>query len=136
MVRKSKQKIIERSKFKNFEIVSKSFYDAAILAHDFEYFNAAGVLIVHAAIAKADALTIKNGGVKSRGENHLEIINLIKEIMEDKRNRNPVLNHLESIISIKSTISYSGDVYHKPDIDKLFKHYERFSNWANILLNS
>lgn len=108
--------------------------DAANLANEFEYYNAAGVLIVHSAIAMADALTIKRSGVKCTGENHLEIISLVKDVIQNNPKRNTALKHLESIISIKSLVSYSGDIYYKKDIDKLFKHLNRFYYWAESIL--
>jgi hypothetical protein len=44
---------------------------AAEVVTEFEYWNAAGVLLVHAAIALTDALTVKVGGVKSAGGDHM-----------------------------------------------------------------
>jgi hypothetical protein len=41
------------------------------MAVEFQYWNAAGVLLVHAAIALTDALTVKIGGAKSTGEDHM-----------------------------------------------------------------
>ena len=106
------------------------------VAYEYEYFNAAGVLIVHAAIAIADALTIKKGGLKCKGGNHFEVINLIREIIEQDSKAKAVVNHLEAIISFKNDVSYSGDIYLKSDIDKLSKHFTRFYNWAEHILIS
>lgn len=50
---------------------------------DLEYWTAAGVLIVHSAIAFTDALTIKLSGVKSVGENHEEAILLLEEAVPE-----------------------------------------------------
>jgi hypothetical protein len=47
--------------------VGEHFVQAAQLATEFQYWDAAGVLLVHFAIAVTDALTIKVGGVKSAG---------------------------------------------------------------------
>jgi len=133
MVRKTKKVGVDKSKADNFLKVSANFEEAARLAYEFDYYNAAGVLVVHAAIALADSITIKFGGIKSRSENHLEIINLIREVVRDEEQRNKALNQLEALISHKSSVSYSGDIYHKKDIDKMLKHYERFSSWAKSI---
>lgn len=79
MVRKSTRIEISKSDFQKFLKVSQNLSEGAQVAYEFEYYNAAGVLIVHAAIALADSLTIKTGGVKCKGENHYEILDLIKE---------------------------------------------------------
>jgi hypothetical protein len=51
--------------------VAENFAQAAAMAVEFQYWNAAGVLLVHSAIALTDALTVKIGGVKSTGEDHM-----------------------------------------------------------------
>ena len=135
MVRKSTRIEIPKSDFQKFLKVSHNFSEGAQVAYDFEYFNAAGVLIVHAAIALADSLTVKTGGVKCKGENHYEILDLIKEKIRDDTKRKTALNQLEAIISHKNSVSYSGDIYSKKDLDKLFQNFERFSTWANSILS-
>lgn len=30
----------------------------------------------------------------------------------------------------KNLVSYSGSIYYKKDIDKLFRHYRHLLNWA------
>ncbi len=134
MVRKSNRVEISRSEFKKFIDVARNFSEGGQVAYEFEYYNAAGVLIVHAAIALADSLTIKSGGVKCKGENHYEVLNLIKEKFPDDAERKIALNHLEAIISHKNSVSYSGDLYTKKDLEKLFNHFHRFSIWANKIL--
>ena len=59
--------------------MSENFFEGAKLASDFEYYNASGVLIVHAAIALADAVTIRFSSSKCSCENHYEVIQLLKE---------------------------------------------------------
>ncbi len=135
MVKKSKRKQVDKVMFAKFLQVSKNFEEGAQVADEFEYYNAAGVLIIHAAIALGDALTIKAGGVKCIGENHYEIISLIKDFIPGDEKRTKALNQLEAIISHKNSISYSGDIYTKQDLDKLTKNFTRFSEWANAILN-
>lgn len=134
MVRKSIRVSVDRSQSANYKIVAENFYKGAKLASDHDYFNAAGVLIVHAAIAYADALTIKYIGAKSKGEDHHEVITLLEEIFPLNEERKKSLNHLNAIIEHKNAVSYSGDVYDKKDIEQLWKHLERFKAWAILLL--
>ena len=136
MVHKSNRISMNKSLASNFIQVSNNFNEGANVAFEYEYYNAAGVLIVHAAIALADALTIKLGGVKCKGENHNEILGLLKDLSPAGTQRNVALNQLEAIISHKNAVSYSGSIYDKKDIEKLLKHFQRFSNWALSILNS
>ncbi len=136
MVHKSNRISMNKSLASNFIQVSNNFNEGANIAFEYEYYNAAGVLIVHAAIALADALTIKLGGVKCKGENHNEILGLLKDLSPAGTQRNNALNQLEAIISHKNAVSYSGSIYDKKDIEKLLKHFQRFSNWALSIFNS
>jgi len=134
MTSKSPLKKIEPSRSLNFRKVAENFYDGARLASEYSYYNAAGVLIVHAAIAYSDAISIKNKGVKVHGENHYEIISLINDLIPPSEEKKKALNNLKSIIDHKNKVSYSGDVYHKKDIETLWKHFERFKTWADMIL--
>ena len=136
MVHKSNRISMNKSLASNFIQVSNNFNEGANVAFEYEYYNAAGVLIVHAAIALADALTIKLGGVKCKGENHNEILGLLKDLSPAGTQRNNALNQLEAIISHKNAVSYSGSIYDKKDIEKLLKHFDRFSNWSLSVFDS
>jgi hypothetical protein len=81
----------------------------------------------------ADALTIKLGGVKCKGEIHNEISGILKDLSPDNSQRDSAINQLEAIIANKNAVSYSGSIYDKKDIEKLLKHLERFTNWAIAL---
>jgi hypothetical protein len=135
LVKKVSRKEVHSSDYINFLKVSENFFEGAKLAADFEYFNAAGVLIVHAAIAMADAVTIRFSSSKCSGDNHYEIIKLLKETAPASAQNKSALIQFEKIIDHKNAVSYQGLIYVKEDIDQLVKHFERFSNWANTILN-
>lgn len=135
MVKKTTRKSIDRSASKNYRIVAENFYNGAEIAMEYEYWNAAGVLIVHAAIAYSDAICIKYGGVKSQSEDHHRIVSLIKELIVESKEKKSALNQLERIIEHKTAVSYSGEIYDKKDIDMLWKYLERFKVWAERLLS-
>jgi hypothetical protein len=130
VVRKTVRKYIDKAKSRKFKTVADNFFNGAEVAKEYEYWNAAGVLIVHAAIALADAVTIKVGGVKSQGENHYELITLIDELITGSHQKQNALKQLRQIIDHKNSVSYNGDIYDKKDVDKLWKHLMRFRNRA------
>ncbi|MEW6193847.1 MAG: hypothetical protein AB1521_01655 [Bacteroidota bacterium] len=81
MTSKSPRKKIEAYRYKDFIEVARNFYEGAKIATEYSYYNAAGLLIVHSAIAYSDAISIKYKGIKIQGENHYEIISLLDDLI-------------------------------------------------------
>ncbi|MBK7105452.1 MAG: hypothetical protein IPH62_09225 [Ignavibacteriae bacterium] len=134
MVKKVSRKQYETSNYKNFLKVAENFINGADLALDYEYYNAAGVLIIHSAIALADAVTIRFGSVKCTGENHYEIIKLLQETAPNSKQTSVAITHFDKLIDHKNAVSYQGEIYDSADIKTLRKHYERFSVWVKSIL--
>ncbi|MBI2119450.1 MAG: hypothetical protein HYT97_07490 [Elusimicrobia bacterium] len=130
----SKRVSISRSKYHDYAKVADNFFSGSDCAREFEYWNAAGVLIVHAAIAYTDAITIKVGGVKSQGEDHMAVIDLLREVVALDEHGQRALNHLIRMIEQKNLVSYSGEIYTRTDIEKLWKQLERYRDWALFIL--
>lgn len=130
MGRGAKRTTVDRAKFRNYMSVADSFHKGAELARQHEYWNAPGVLIVHAAIAYADAIAIKLGGVKSQGEQHQETVDLLHDLLVEGEDNKGALNQLRRIIDHKTAVSYSGKVYNRSDVEQLWKQVERFRGWA------
>jgi hypothetical protein len=123
-------KKVEQGKYRDFEKISKDFENGCESAYTFEYYNAAGVLIIHAAIALADSVTIKLAGKKCSGDNHYEVIELLRSVVPHSSSKEKALEQLSKLIDHKNKISYMGDIYFKKDVDKLIKYFGRFKNWA------
>jgi len=140
MVKKAIRVSVERTKYKDHKTVAENFFNGAEAAYAYEYWNAAGVLIVHSAIAFADSITIKYGGVKSKGENHHEVVNLLEELIAPSKEKSNALKQLNNIIAEKNAVSYSGDIFNKKDVDQLFKYLKSkfifyiFFIFRNIIL--
>ena len=132
MARKNVRKEVDKTKSLDHLKVAESFAGGAEVAKDFEYWNAAGILIVHAAIAYADAMCIKYGGVKSQGEDHNQVVALLREILSVNDENKKAFIQLEKIIAHKTSVSYSGDVYNEKDVENLWKNFERFKRWVEI----
>lgn len=132
--RRHRRVSVPKSKKSDYARVAENFYRGAEVAKEFEYCNAAGVLIVHAAIAYTDALTIKFGGVKSKGEDHMAAIDLLRQVVALDEQGEAGARHLERIINEKTRVSYEGEVYTKKDVDNLWKHLLRYQAWAVPML--
>ena len=91
MARQSQKINIDRSNAGNYKRVAENFYDGAKVAIEYEYWNAAGVLIVHAAIAYGVTITIKYSGVKSKSEDHQALVNLIDSVIAKSQGKKSAL---------------------------------------------
>lgn len=136
MTKKSPRIKINYNKYLSYKKIAQSFFDAAIVSAEFNYYNAAGVLFVHSAIAYSDAITIKLSSSKCSGDNHFQIITFLNEIIKEGAEKSKALNQLRKIIDQKNFVSYSGDEYTKKDITALQKYSERFQTWALKILNN
>lgn len=125
---------VDKNKSSDYTSVADNFTKGAELAKEFGYWNAAGVLIVHAAIAYTDAITIKVAGVKSRGEDHVQAARLMEEVVALDEDGRKALNKLRRLIEEKNLVSYSGEIYQKNDIERMWKLLERYKNWAVEML--
>lgn len=125
---------LPKSKKSDYTRVAENFCKGAEVAKEFDYHNAAGVLIVHAAIAYTDALTIKFGGVRSKGEDHMAAVDLLQQVLALDEQGKAGTRHLEKIINEKNRVSYEGEIYTKKDIDNLWKHLLRYQTWALSML--
>ncbi|MBI4655382.1 MAG: hypothetical protein HY746_01410 [Elusimicrobia bacterium] len=132
--KRSVRKSVAKSKSGDFAHVADIFCKGAELAREFEYWNAAGVLMIHAAIALTDAITIKVGGVKSSGEDHMAAVDLIREVVNMDERGLEAVRHLTRMIEQKNLVSYSGEIYTRTDIEKIWKHLERYRLWAIMML--
>ncbi len=81
--------------------VAQHFYEAARDSMELDYPTAAGVLIVHSAIAYADALYIMLSGQRSSGENHEEAVEILDTVAADDGDKRAAMNHLRRIISAR-----------------------------------
>lgn len=135
MVKRLSTRIYDAIRYKDFVNVALNFAEAAEVAYEFEYYNAAGVLYIHSSIALADAITIKLSGKKCKGENHYEVIHLLEEVIPQKNIDKKAINNFKSLIDHKNLISYSGSVYNKNDLIKIRKSFSRFKEWAERVLN-
>ena len=128
-------KAVERSKHRKYQRVAEHFCDAAKDSIELEYWTAAAVLIVHSAIAYADALCIKLSGQRSVGDSHEHTITLLEELIAGGEEKTKALNQLRYIIEEKTRVSYLGEMLPPSNTRELWKRLERFREWALRILS-
>ena len=134
MPRSGRRRQVDRSRWRQFLAVADSFVRAAEVARGSEYWNAAGLLIVHAAIALTDALTVKVGGVKSAAEDHRLAADLLETVLAVDPEGKKAIGHLRALLEEKNLVAYSGEIYRQEDIRRMHRHLERYRTWAGRLL--
>lgn len=134
--RRQKKVAVPKGRSKDYRNVAENFYEGAEMARAYEYWNAAGVLIVHSAIAYTDAVTIRRGGVKSKGEDHAAAIDLLKDVMMLDESAKKAVRQFERMIQEKNRVSYEGEVYTRKDIEVLWKSVVRYRRWARAVLDA
>ena len=135
MAKRRARKSVHRGRLREYQNVAHHFYDAARTSIGFEYWTAAGVLVVHSAIVYADALCIQQSGQKSAGENHEDAVSLLEESIAGGEEKSKAVNQFRRIIEEKTKVSYLGDLYSPQQTKELFKRLERFRTWAESILN-
>jgi hypothetical protein len=135
MGRRQGRKTIDRVKYREFHKTANHFFEAAQAAMELDYWTAAGVLIIHSAIAYADALSIRMSGEKSAGEDHEDAIALLETIVAASQEKTRALNQLRRIIEEKTAVSYMGEIYSASQTKDLWKRLERFRLWAESMLS-
>jgi len=134
MVGHGRRRQVDRSRWRQFLTVGEHFGRAADMAAGSEYWNAAGVLIVHAAVAMTDAITVRVGAIKHTGEDHGAAADLLGEVLAIDADGKRAIAHLRAILEEKTLVSYSGHVYRREDVGRMSRHLARYQAWAGRYL--
>ena len=95
MAGKTKKTFTDKSEHSRYKTIADNFYNGALAEKEAKRWNASGVLMVHAAIAYADAATIKYGSVKSRGDDHQDVVRLLDDLLPPSDAKRNALHQLE-----------------------------------------
>lgn len=134
MAKRRGRKSVSRTHYTKYKNVAEHFYDAAKDLMDLEDWTAAGVIIVHSAIAFTDALCIKLSGVKSIGEDHEGAVTLLENTVAESDEKLKAINQLKRIIEEKTKVSYLGELYSQTQAIEMWKRLERFRQWTNTII--
>jgi len=131
--KKIKMVEIDRTQYMNYQLKAEEFYMAMLQAEKSEHWNAVGLNAVHCAISMADALLVKFAGVRSISNDHMVVVDLIRQNLNINDIENK-LNTLLRILAKKSLIEYDSVPFSKTDASDIAKQAERFYLWARAEL--
>jgi len=94
--------------------------------------NGVAVLCVHAAIAYADAVTIRAAGQKSKSGEHRDAATFLASVVairtpDDKA----ALKALQAVLNRKDEVSYADDLVGEFDAREMMARLDTFAAWAD-----
>ena len=136
VAKKTTRRRVDAGEAESYAGAARQFFDCADLAKDCGYWNAAGLLLVHGAIALADAVAIKLKSVKSTGDDHKDAVALLGEVVAGARGRKEAMTQLGRIIDEKNRAAYTGVSFRQGDVERMEKQAKRFRSFAEGILRS
>lgn len=125
--KKLKTKTVEKGNYKIYLDKAKDFYDTMLKARDSEKWTAVGLNAVHCAISSCDAMLVFHLGIRSVGEDHMQVADLLSRVpREDIRDE---ITTLKRIIAKKNVIAYENREFRQTEAVEILKLTERFYSW-------
>ena len=108
---------------------AKEFYQTMYQAEKSENWNAVGLNGVHCVISLIDSLLVKHCGIRSSGENHLVVVDLLTASLpiEGIVQKSQIARR---IIAKKNVVAYEDRDFTRNEALELIKHVQRFFQWA------
>lgn len=133
--KKLSKKSVNSSEYSMYLESAEKFYSGAEQEVNNSNLPSAAVLIIHAAIAYTDALTIKFGNVKSSGDSHGQAAVLLEQILYlTDIDKNAIANFKKLIVE-KNKVSYTGNIPSKSKVSNMMKTLTRYREWARNKLS-
>jgi hypothetical protein len=126
--KKLKTKTAEKSDYKIYLKKAKDFYDTMLEARDAEKWTAVGLNAVHCAISCCDAMLVFHLGIRSIGEDHIQVADLLTRLPQEGVRSE--ITTLKRIIAKKNLIAYENREFHQSEAIDILKLTERFYNWV------
>ncbi|HBG62185.1 MAG: hypothetical protein A2Y03_00665 [Omnitrophica WOR_2 bacterium GWF2_38_59] len=108
-------------------------YDQMLAALHASNWNAAATLAVQCAISSADAICVREKGVRSISQDHLDVCDLVKQLpIKDSDEKS---KQLRKVIIKKNVVQYESRSARKSDADEMVKVTTRFYQWVNEIMH-
>ena len=117
----------ERAAYANYLAKAEEFLRSAIENASSRRWNAAALSAIHAGIAAADAVLVFERGLRSAGQRHEDVLDLLVGTGED---RSSALAHLRRILARKNVVEYESRLFSQREAEEVVQHAERFLAWA------
>ncbi len=129
--KKLKTKVVEKNDYRIYLNKANDFYEIMFKARDAGKWTAVGLNAVHCAISCCDAILVFHLGIRSVGEDHMQVADLLTRV--PLSGINDEVTTLKRIIAKKNVIAYENREFRQAEALDILKLAERFYNW--VLLN-
>lgn len=123
-----KTKPVEKGDYRVYLKKAKDFYDTMFEAQKAGKWTAVGLNAVHCAISCCDAMLVFHLGLRSIGEDHMQVADLLTRLPQ--KGTNSEITTLKRIIAKKNVIAYENREFRQTEAMDIFKLTERFYNWV------
>jgi len=130
--KKIKTVAVNKSDYKIYLKKAGDFYKAMQEAKNSNLPTAVGLNAVHCAISCCDAILTFHLGIRSSGDDHMQVVDLLSQI--PKRGSNSEANAFKRIIAKKNFIAYDCREFRQSEALDIAKLTDRFYNWVTSSL--
>ena len=117
----------ERGTHANYLAKAEEFLRSALENAASRRWNAAALSAIHAGIAAADAVLVFERGLRSAGQRHEDVLDLLVGPGAD---RTAALTHLRRVLARKNVVEYESRLFSQGEAAEVVQHAERFLAWA------
>lgn len=107
-------------------------YNQMLAAFRASNWNAAATLAVQCVISSADAVCVREKGIRCISQDHLDVCDLVAALPLETANEKA--KQLRKIIARKNMVQYECRSVHKTDADEMVKITTRFYQWVQEYL--
>ncbi|MBL7197488.1 MAG: hypothetical protein ISS47_05275 [Candidatus Omnitrophica bacterium] len=126
--KKLKTKTVEKSDYKIYINKAKDFYDTMLEAQNAGKWTAVGLNAVHCAISCCDAMLVFHLGIRSTGEDHTQVANLLTRLPLEEVSSE--IATFKRIIAKKNIIAYENREFRQTEAIDILRLTERFYSWV------
>jgi hypothetical protein len=123
---------VGRERYSVYLSKAAEFYALMKNAEEKELWNGVGLNAIHCAISSCDALTTFYLGLRSRGEKHEDIVQLMKRVRASGIEER--IKQLLDVLAIKNLVEYEALELGEKDARNAAKQAERIYLWAKQTL--
>jgi HEPN domain-containing protein len=98
--------------------------------------NASAINSVHAVISSCDALTVFYLGLRSSGERHEDVIDLMAKTNIREEEFSKVKRQVLRVLTKKNLVEYEERLVYQKEAESIFKDAERVYSWVRNKIGS
>jgi HEPN domain-containing protein len=126
--RNLKTKTVEKGDYRIYLKKAKDFYDTMLDAQKAGKWTDVGLNAMHCAISCCDAMLVFHLGLRSIGEDHMQVASLLTRLpQKDTSNE---ITALKRIVAKKNVIAYENRDFRQTEATDILKLTEKFYKWV------